>query len=173
MALKAADKSALVRKQINRILQQNDKYLKGSRRIAGASDYERVVAIAISGGKETKRAKNGKELDGFSLARDKYHLELADNANMRDFKGIIEGVHFQKREEWDAWECAEARLWMTLFALHSRDHGGLVSRHVNRHPRHLWLWVYELTKTMTIKEDSPCKNCRQWVHEKFLKVNGG
>ncbi len=118
-------------------------------------------------------AMSGGAGEALALARDLYGVDLHAEGLIARFLGMVRGYGFEKREVWDAHFCAEAHLWMTLSALHDRNIGqGQAPRHLHPHPRHLHAWVYEIDRKLRPKEDSPCRNCRQWVRKEFQTVNG-
>jgi hypothetical protein len=149
------------RKKINTLLQQQrGEYLtQETRRLAYA---EGVIAIS------------GK--DGVKWASQKYGVDLTSLSVLEPFRAMLHNYHFVADPELQraGHDCAEARLWMTLFDLHSRSCGqaGQTPRHAHSHPRHLHVWVYEFDRKYRAKEDSPCGNCRQWVRFEFASVNG-
>jgi hypothetical protein len=144
-------------KKIQTYLQRQDNDLFGSlRRLAYADGV-----MAISG------------QPGVELASELYKVDLTSHALLHSFRAMIHGHGFEQAERREAEVCTEARLWMTLAALHLQCIGqGHAPRHRHLHPRHLHVWVYEVDSKNRPKEDSPCKNCRQWVRKEFRSVNG-
>jgi hypothetical protein len=134
------------------------------RRIACANGV-----LAISG--EKSNSDNG--LAGREFALTRYHVALDSKDLLVAFQAMVERYGFREAEKRPPHVCAEARLWMTLVALHTRSYGpGQSPRHRHPHPRHLHLWVFEIDGHNRTKEDSPCRNCRQWVRNQFQSVNG-
>lgn len=110
---------------------------------------------------------------GVRLAAEQYGIDLESEGIVERFLGIMRAYGVSKEEVWDLDACAEAHLWMTLAGRHSRYvEEGQAPRHRHRHPRHLDAWVFEIDGKNRPKEDSPCRNCRQWVRREFQTVNG-
>jgi hypothetical protein len=110
---------------------------------------------------------------GHEVANERYGVDLTDQAVIARFQAMLLEHGYEKTIARDAWHCAEAHLWMTLDAIHHehiRSPSGPRNQH--SHPRHVAIWVYELTRKQSLKEDSPCENCRQWARLEFDSVNG-
>ncbi len=142
-------------KKIQTYLQQSD--LHGTERRLAYADG----VVAISG------------IKGIELARDLYKVDLRSAELLRQFHAMLGGFGFAKALNREADVCAEAHLWMTLVGVHSKSlQASQPPRHRHSHPRHLHVWVYEIDRKNRPKEDSPCQNCRQWVRQVFLTLNG-
>ena len=155
-------------KKIQAFLQHGElqEYLRGRERRERPSEIERRLAyadgvIAISGA------------PGIALACNRYGLDLAADGLIQRFHVMVDEYGFQRAEDRKPDVCAEARLWMTLVGLHSRHlRDRQAPRYGHPHPRHLHAWVYQIDRKNRPKEDSPCRNCRQWVRQEFQTVNG-
>jgi hypothetical protein len=104
-----------------------------------------------------------------------YCVDLRAPDLIDQFNGMIAGHGFAEVATLarGAYLCAEASLWMALFARHIRYvQQGQAPRHRHLHPRHLDAWVFEIDGHNRPKEASPCENCRQWVRKEFRTFNG-
>lgn len=152
----------LARKRINRFLQRFG-VDQESRRLAYVLERnEGQEVLAVSG------------KCGIRLARELYDVDLRDELLRERFQGMILAHGYRQPFAYRAADvCAEAHLWMTLIGRSaSYFQGGRTPRHFGPHPRHQSIWVYELNRKGSLKEDSPCDNCRQWVRLEFRRVNG-
>lgn len=146
------------RKKLNTFLRHHSNQVtRTSRRLAWVEGV-----MAISGG------------DGITLAQNQYGVNIADMELQARFFAMLQSYNFQDLEHFrQADVCAEAHLWMTLVGLSASYHNtGQPPRHRAQHPRHLHMWVYQINKKNSVKEDSPCENCRQWARLEFSSVNG-
>lgn len=156
------------RKTVRNFLQHHDdetKPLFGTERRIACTDG----VLAISGVKSDSE----RGLAGLEFALTRYSITMDSKELLAAFDAMVAGYGYRQAEARPASVCAEARLWMTLLALHRESYGpGLTPRHRHAHPRHLHLWVFEIDGHNRTKEDSPCRNCRQWVRHEFRTVNG-
>lgn len=144
------------RKKIQTFLQSDGRFHGSTRRFAYADGI-----FGISGE------------PGIRLAAEMHGVDLGDERLRAAFFGMLNDFGFEQALTRTADLCAEAHLWMTLSALHTRPtQAGQPPRHRHPHPRHLHVWVYELDRKSGLKEDSPCPNCRQWVRREFRTLNG-
>jgi hypothetical protein len=144
------------RKKLQTYLQQDPTFHQTSRRFAYADGV-----MAISG------------RPGVQFAAELYQVDLSSDFLRQAFFARLSDLGFEPALSRSAELCAEAHLWMTLAARHSRQtQEKLPPRHRHPHPRHLHVWVYELDRKYGLKEDSPCPNCRQWVRREFATLNG-
>jgi hypothetical protein len=151
------------------------------RRIACTEDG----VVGISGTKviEAKTVASKPEKIYFgavAFAKERYDIDISSTDMRQRFGQIIQKYNVQKRvlkndknEFREIDNCAEASLWMTLEGLHSRNTGpGEAPRHLHTHRKKSMIWVFEIDSHFRPKEDSPCRNCQQWVRQEFGGLNG-
>jgi hypothetical protein len=154
----------VARKRLNTYLQNHpEEITRDTRRLSYACSPGHADGVmAISGS------------DGADFALEHYGVDLASVDLLERFNAMLLSYGYRQAADRAAELCAEARLWMTLVALHCHNYGqpNEQPRHRHEHPRQLAVWVYEIARTRRLKEDSPCANCRQWVRHEFALVNG-